>query len=129
LLTCVALPVHSTVYPSGAAFAASAPPMLPPAPGRFSITNGWLRLTRICSRKTRHITSVAWPVPLRHDRLDRLGRVRLRFAERGNDDAENGEKSAWRIAAQRGAPFGRWAGSVVHHAGIGRGTLVPKSSV
>ena len=33
----------TSVYPSGAALAASATPMLPLAPGLFSITNGWPR--------------------------------------------------------------------------------------
>ena len=39
-----------SVYPSGAALAASAAPMLPPAPPRFSITTVWP-----------HISPSFWP--------------------------------------------------------------------
>jgi hypothetical protein len=35
------LVVSISVYPSGFALATTVVPMLPPAPGRFSTTNGW----------------------------------------------------------------------------------------
>ena len=41
LITIGALEVISSVYPSGAAFATRSDPMLPPAPPRLSITNGF----------------------------------------------------------------------------------------
>src|SRR5688572_447850 len=40
-MACSALSVKRSVYPSGAAFATSAPATLPPAPGRFSTVTGW----------------------------------------------------------------------------------------
>ena len=50
-----------SVYPSGAALATTSVPMLPPAPGRFSITNGCLRLSDSLSAMTRATMSDGEP--------------------------------------------------------------------
>ena len=57
----VELVVIRIVWPSGAARAASAVPMTPIAPGRFSITNGWPSESCSCGPITRAIWSGRLP--------------------------------------------------------------------
>jgi len=51
------------MVPSGAAFATALAPVVPPAPGRFSITNVWPTCFPTCSNTTRAATSLAVPAP------------------------------------------------------------------
>ena len=58
-MACVLLMVNSSVYPSWGALAASAVPMVPPAPGRLSITNDWPSSCATFCATTRATKSVA----------------------------------------------------------------------
>jgi hypothetical protein len=60
-LTTTELLVNSTVWPSGGALAASAMPMLPPAPARLSMTTGCPHDSDIFCPITRAATSVGPP--------------------------------------------------------------------
>ena len=70
--------VSSSVWPSGAAFATAAVPILVEAPGRLMMTKRWLRLS--LSRSTEHARDQVGAAAgrERHDDLDRAGRVVLR---------------------------------------------------
>ena len=47
------------VWPSAGALATASAPMLPPAPGLFSITTGWPSERAICSPSVRAMVSIA----------------------------------------------------------------------
>ena len=51
----------SKVWPSGAAFATAAAPVVPPAPGRFSTTIDWPSASESGSRMRRAMKSVEAP--------------------------------------------------------------------
>ena len=66
-----------SVYPSDVALAIASVPMLPPAPGRFSITIGCLRLIDILSAMARATMSVGPPATSEYDQLDQAVRIGL----------------------------------------------------
>ncbi len=56
-----ALTQTSSVWPSGAALATAAVPVVPPAPGRFSTTIDWPSASASGSRNSRAMKSVEAP--------------------------------------------------------------------
>ncbi len=55
------LAVNSSVWPSAGALATTSAPMLPPAPGRLSTTQGWLPGLDMRSPNNRAAMSAALP--------------------------------------------------------------------
>jgi len=80
------------VSPFGCALATTSAPSVPPAPGRFSITTVWPRISLSLGARTRVVMSVPPPVP--KGTTIRIGRVGqawpLPWARAGSDVAASG---------------------------------------
>ncbi len=73
LVAAVPVVAKSSVYPSGRAFAARPPAMLPPAPPRLSMGNGWPKALARCSVTPQASTSEV--VPAVNGTITLTGRV------------------------------------------------------
>src|SRR6266853_1570738 len=94
---------RSSVYPSGAAFAASSLERFPFEPGRFSTTTGWPSASPSLGASTRAIVSVAPPGGLGTSR--RTGRVGY-CAEAAAASRAKRNAAAIRGSARSGTRFG-----------------------